>query len=272
VDFDDYVQWDAVNASKLKHFYRRTDKHALHEINTGGKRSTPALDLGWLVHLAVLEPERYASSTAQAPKADRRTKVGKAIFAEFEASHPDAIVVASDTFAKVRRMADAVMEHESAALFFNGKGSSEVSVIWDDEKIGVRCKCRIDHVNAINGWPIVGDLKTARNASRQEFGKSMEKFVYDLQAAHYLTGLEAIVPIPAGSPYRRFVFFVVESEEPHCVACHEIEDGSLDEGKRKRERLLKRWRHAVETGVWSGYSPGIELVGLPSYGFYSEED
>jgi len=95
----------------------------------------------------------------------------------------------------------------------------------------------------------------------------VQAYGYHVQAVHYLAGLESLVPIPAGNPFRRFVFFVVESEPPHCVAAYELDDAALNEGAIQRARYLQKWRECVESQVWPGYAPGIDYCSLPAWAF-----
>lgn len=266
VDFDTYAAWDAANASLLNHF-RRTAEHALHYINTGGRERTRSLELGWLLHLAVFEPERYKSEVVVAPKVDRRTKVGKATWAEFTANHPHALYADMDTMGAVKAMRESLFSHQTARLFLEGVGHNEISALWNDRDTGAPCKARVDRVAPINEWPVVGDLKTTWNAERRSFERSIEKYGYDVSAAHYLDGLETIVPIPNGNPFRRFFFFVVENEPPYCTAVYEITEEALVEGKRKRDRYLRQWVECRETGVWPGYPQGVDYVSLPPWAF-----
>ena len=69
IDFDTYSEWDAVNASTLNGF-SRTPAHVYYDMLHGGKERTAALDLGWLVHLVVLEPERFEAEVVVPPKMD----------------------------------------------------------------------------------------------------------------------------------------------------------------------------------------------------------
>lgn len=271
VDFGAYVSWDAANASTLAGF-SKTPAHVLYDLQRGGKKRTPSLDLGWLLHLAVLEPERFESEIVVPPKIDKRYKEGKAAWAKFEAEHGGKQFVGIDAFGKVKAMARNVLEHETAGEFFRGHGYNEVSILWEDNEHGVLCKARIDRVAPIGEWPIVGDLKSAKDASRRAVERSIHMYGYDVQAAHYLAGLEAIVPIPAGNPFRRFVLFVVESEAPHCVACYELDDAALAEGAEKRSRYIRKWRECVESGNWPGYPAGIEYASLPPWAFKKWED
>ncbi len=271
IEYDEYESWDAVNASRLNGF-SRTPAHVHYEMTHGGKERTPSLDLGWLVHVAVLEPDRYESGFVVPPKVDRRTKAGKAAWAEFTAANPDKEFVDADTWAKVNAMRSSLLEHPTAGEFFGGRGHNEVSVIWMDSESGVMCKARIDRVGFVGEWPIVGDLKTARNAARRPIERAIFDYGYDVQAAHYLAALEALYPVPAGNPFRRFVFFVIESEPPYLCACYELDDAALNEGEQKRRRYIAKWQRCVETGVWEGYPPGIEYASLPAWAFKHWED
>lgn len=267
VSFDDYQTWDAANASTLNGF-SRTPAHVYYALLHGGKKRTAALDLGWLFHLAVLEPERFEAETVVPPNVNRKTKVGKATWAQFEAEHADKTLIDADTFAKVKAMAESLMKHETAAEFFStNPGHNEVSILWEDKEHGIRCKARIDRIGTIGEWPIVADLKTARNAARRSFERDIHTYGYYVQAAHYLAGLEALYPVPSGNNFRRFVFFVVENEPPYCCAAYELDDSALDEGRLKRSQYLKTWRQCVESGKWPGYDSGIDLASLPPWAF-----
>jgi len=271
VSFDEYVSWDAMNQSTLCGF-SKTPAHVRYQIDTGGKKRTLALDLGWLLHLATLEPDLFASTVMEAPKVDGRTKIGKATIAKFAADHPDATVVKPDTFAQVKAMADSVLSHETAGPFFTGRGQNEISMLWEDKEHGVRCKARLDKVGVVNEYPVLGDLKSSRDASRRAFERSISQYQYEVQAAHYLAGCEAIAPIEPGNPFRRFFFFVVESVPPYLTAAYEIGDAALEEGRIKRSRYIRKWKECIETGVWPGFPAGVEYVSLPPWAFRNYVD
>lgn len=265
VDFDTYASWDAVNQTILNGFHK-TPAHVLHDIQTGGK-TTPALELGWLTHLATFEPDRYAAEVVAAPKLDKRTTKGKQKWAELEALNPEKRVVRFEDDKKARTMAKAVRAHPTASVFLSSRGRNEISMVWVEDELGVKCKARLDRYGYLNEWPAVGDLKSARSAARREFEKSILNFGYDVQAAHYLSGLEALHPVPAGDPFRRFVFIVVESEPPHLCALYELDDDSVEEGNRKRNLYLRKWRECIESGTWPGYPDGIQMASLPAWAF-----
>lgn len=266
IDFDTYASWDAVNQTILNRFHR-TPAHVLHEIQTGG-RTTPALELGWLTHLATFEPDRYKAGVVAAPRLDKRTKKGKQIWADLEAGNPEKLVVRFDDDEKARAMALSVRSHPTAGLLLSSRGGNEISVTWHEKiesGVLVKCKARLDRYGYLNECPAIIELKTARNAGRREFEKSIFNFGYHVQATHYLTGLETLHPLEPSGEFRRFIFIVVESEPPHLTAVYELEGDDLEEGYSQRNLYLLKWMQCVESGVWPGYPDGIQTVGLPPW-------
>jgi hypothetical protein len=271
VPFDNYAQWDAVNHGILNNF-RKTPAHVLYELQHGGKARTPSLELGWLTHLATLEPDRFEREYVVAIHVDRRYTEGKRRWAEFTAAHEGKQFIEADDNEAVLAMRHSLCAHPTAGEFLGSKGGVEVSILWEDKETGVLCKARIDKIGAVGEWPLVGDIKTSADASRRAFERDLYNYGYGLQAAHYLDGLETLVPLPTtGQPFRRFGFFVVESSAPWAVAVYEPDDTTLAQAAMDRQRFLRKWKHCVETGHWPGYPDGIELVSYPAWAFKTYE-
>lgn len=264
VPFDEYAAWDAVNSHLLTGL-SRTPAHLKYELDHGGVDPTPALDAGWLLHLAVLEPERYAAEVVVPIKVDRRTTEGKRKWSEFEEANRGKRLVDAETQARVAAMRDALFTHPSAGEFLRSRGANEVSLVWEERQVGVLCKARVDRVAYLGEWPIVGDIKTARTAARRQFERVIYDYGYHVQAQHYLAGLQALAPIPQGQPFRRFCFFVVENDPPHCVAVYELDETALAAAEDDRQRYLRTWRQCVETNRWPGYGDGVDLISLPAW-------
>jgi hypothetical protein len=271
VDFESYCAIDAVNSHVLSGFAQGTPAHVRYAMLHGGHEPTRSLDLGWLVHLAVLEPARFEAEIAVPPKMDRRYKEGKAAWAQFQAAHENALLVDQDDHTAAVAMRDALLAHPTAGEFFRGRGRNEVTVVWADEP-GIPCKARIDRIGTVGEYPVIGDLKTARCAGRRVFERAIYQYGYHIQAAHYTRGLEALAPVPAGNPFRRFVFFVVESAPPHVVACYELDEAAQAQAEIDRQKFLRTWRRCHESGVWPGYGAGIELASLPPWAFQWSSD
>lgn len=265
VSFDDYAAWDAANSHGLITLSKKTPAHLRYELDHAGAERTEALDFGYLLHLAVLEPDRFSSEAVVAPTMDKRSKAGKQAALEFEAAHAGARILAPEKHAKLIAMRDSVYAHPTAREFLMGPGISEASLVWEEE--GMPCKARPDRIGRIGASAVLGDLKTAACADRRTFERAVQSYGYHIQAAHYVAGAEKCVPQPEGNPHRRFVFIVIEKEPPYCVALYEIDDAALNEGDTRRRVALRTWRRCRESGEWPGYADGIDTVSLPAWAF-----
>src|SRR5690606_34623813 len=112
-----------------------------------------------------------------------------------------------------------VLAHPEARRLLELDGHSEVSVFAADPETGVRCRARIDRLNA----EAAIDVKTVSGSvSRIEFGREAARYDYPVQAAWYLDALEWV-----GEPEREWRFIAIEKAAPHLVAVHKLDDVTL---------------------------------------------
>ncbi|WP_063653739.1 PD-(D/E)XK nuclease-like domain-containing protein [Candidatus Arsenophonus triatominarum] len=99
--------------------------------------------------------------------------------AEFEAQAVvnNQIVLKKDDFEQIELMRDSVLVSE---LLENGE--PELSIFYHTEK-GTLLKIRPDWLGLYSGAPFILDVKTTDDF--HDFGKSVDKFGYHLQAAFY---------------------------------------------------------------------------------------
>jgi len=258
IPFSEYATWDAVHHSTLEHF-RRTPAHAreaiLHE-----KEPTQAKALGHAFHEFLLEPERFALDYVIPPKVDRRTKIGKETWATFEAEHPHAIPIAHEEAASYVGMRESILAHETARELLTGRGASEVSLVWLDAETGRTFKARVDRIGEIAGYSFLVDVKTTKDASERSFQKDISNYGYHRQLAEYRDGLFVLRPAE-----RRAALIAVEKEPPYAVACYELDERALEQGRREYRHHLGTYLRCVETGLWPGYDAGLQLIDLPPW-------
>ena len=228
----------------------------------GYKGSTRAMDFGKLVHLAVLEPERWDVDVVVAPEVNRRTKAGKAEWAEFEAANAGKIVTTQADYDAARKAADRVINHPVAGPLFTG-GRAEATVLWTDRPTGIECKGRIDYLNV--GQGLIVDLKTTRDPKPKAFEKSVRMFKYHAQQEMYKSGLKHV-----GIDIDRFLFVAVGSYYPYHVAVYELDLNHAMQGQhlvRKWLDAVKRFRDAEETGqtLWSSLPTEIQTLEMPTW-------
>jgi len=251
--FAEYLALDRLSSSGLKHL-ARSPLHYRHAMSVPSE-STPAQVLGTHVHGLLLEPATYAYAVA--PLCDRRTNVGKAIWAEFQADADGKVTVTQEQHDKARAMRDAVMTHPYAAALL-ASGQPEVSALWDEGP--VECKARVDWLP--DGFDVLADLKTAADASPEGFAAAAGRYRYAWQATLYSMASNA-----CGLGERPMVFVVVENEPPHAVALYMLDQDAIDAARYRIDRLLEQYAECRATDAYPGYSQEIETLELPKWAY-----
>ncbi len=245
----EYFAHPAINCSGLKTILQKTPMHFKHQ-QTEPRKETAALKIGSAVHCYTLETIAFNERYVIAPTLDKRTKDGKAAWAELESS--GRIILTEDEGELVMNTARAVLTHPTASKLLDN-GTPETSVFAEIDGVEVKCKC--DYLRA--GAAII-DLKTTDDVG--EFSRSITKWGYAQQAAWYLDVLEA-----AGEPVGAFVFVVVEKNAPHAVGIFELSEDWIALGREQNQRALQTYKQCLETDNWFGYSDSIELLTPPAW-------
>ena len=198
---------------------------------------TDALILGKAVHLACLEPEKFAESTVLAPKFDRRSKAGKAEYEAFQTEHGGKLLLTEEqmqTILGMRIRFDLLrVQNPDLSLALNG-AQFEQSLFWD---LGSDlCKCRFDAVNLTKPSPFIVDLKSTKDAHPTSFKWSFKNFHYDLQAEWYKWGLAQINPNTIANT--RYLIVAIEKEPPYAGAVYEV-NFALSKGFEKIQTALQ---------------------------------
>lgn len=214
------------------------------------QEETAALLFGRACHSFVLEGEdAFFNEFAVAPKCDRRTKDGKAAFAEFETANVGKSVITTDDFAMIFAMGASVKAHPFAKQLL-AEGVSEQTVIWEDEETGLMCKCRPDRTPSGNRGVLV-DLKTTTDASERSFLNSVIKYGYCRQASHYIQGINAGI---GRTDYDAFAFIAVEKEAPFRCEVYILDDAFLEYGANERMRLLRLEKQCRKNNYWPAFT------------------
>jgi hypothetical protein len=259
VSRDWYDQVVGVNYSYLKHF-RFSPLHA-RQHRIAPPDQTKAMSLGSAEHAAVLYPGQFDEQFAEAPKFDKRTKVGKEGWAKFEADSGDRMILTDSEMQRVKAMQKSVWLNTTANGLLTGKGANEMAIVWDDAICSTRCKGLIDRMSTDReGYPCIIDVKTAKDVSDNGFSRAMNTFAYHIQAAMYLRGAADIEPIQ-----RRYYFIAVENHAPFDCRVLRLNDDAIEQGTREVERYLRLNDISQKSGVWPGTGNG--LVTLPPWGF-----
>jgi len=240
VDFASYQADPAYGASDLKLLLSQCPKalwHSKHNELAPPKLPTPAMKLGSMIHKKVLEPDDFDKEYVVLE--EKRTKEGKKLALEYEQK---GLTTYTPADAKViDNMTLAICQHPEAHALLD-KGQSEQSFWWAHSSTGLDCKCRCDKIHN----DTIVDLKTCGEggASPKAFTSSILKFMYHVQAAHYLQGTGA----------DRFIFVAIEKVFPYNIGIYELDNDFIDLGYELQEQALLKISEATKTGLWRGYT------------------
>lgn len=222
--------------------------------------ATPALMFGTAFHSFVLEPQKFDDEYIIVPKIDKRTKEGKVLMAQIEAS--GKIPLAEETAEQIKAMAASVMSNKYAAALISG-GEHEQSYYWTDEQTGIELKCRPDCRTDLKSTSVIVDLKTTENADTESFVRSCIKYGYDLQAAMYKAGVEAC----EGKPHK-FIFVAVEKSPPYACNVLEADEFLIKKGRQDMQEYLYTLKECIASGNFYGYNGDKgypNVISLPAW-------
>jgi hypothetical protein len=209
------------------------------------------LVLGRGAELVVVDAENWRTNAAK-DKAKEARASGKVplLLAEHE---------------QVKVMAAAIRAHPLASVLFNpdAGGKPEQSLFWQDTEFGIWRRARLDWLPDWHGYGrlIVPDYKTCAAADRASIAKAMHNYGYFRQAPWYCDAVRAlgVADDPA------FVFVFQETAPPYLVTVAGLDEDAMDAGRAMNRLACEVYRDCAGSGIWPGYSDGIEYVSLPPY-------
>lgn len=245
----------AVSSTGLKAIYKGNPAYCLEKYirRSLPDDDTPAKLIGRATHKLILEYRSFKKDFAIIPQVDKRTKAGKAIWAEFKEQHPGKEYISQEDYDDIRRMRDAVMRHPQANQLLSG-GEAERSVVWMEENtdIPIACRARCDYIKG----NILIDLKTCLSAQPEEFTRDLIRMKYPIQEAHYRQGF---------SECSAFAFIAVEKGDFNTVEVYDLDDIFDECGYLMWQEALEKWAKCVKDDHWPTYRGGITTLDCPPY-------
>lgn len=280
---EEYHAANGVSNSQLKHL----NPPARFPVAMATKTEpTPFMRMGTLVHAAILEPDKpFPAITVQpetypAPATHADVKAGKIAAGEplkwsnnakwckgWYAAQKQAgqDVMSAQEFGVLNGCVKALTDDPWASRSLS-VGEGEVSVFAPltlPSGREVLRRMRLDWVRP----PVIYDIKVVQegNGSREAFEKLAFERRYHVQAAYYMDGWNNVVC--TSDQVEAFVFFVVERKEPFLVSRFEVAFDSevANAGRAQYIQDLETFMDCNESGVWPGYPPGFQPLGLPGW-------
>lgn len=261
MDFAMYCALEAVSRSEVVEL-ATSPKH-YRWFKDHGSKVTPALSLGTAIHDAVLQPGLFKRRYMVAPEGDRRTKAGKAAFAEFEESvQPGQTILRASEHESCLAIQAAIRENPQASkLLYEIPGMNEVSAVVELD--GTLRKLRMDRFCPTTGLgPIIVDLKSAVSAEPREWMRSAIKYRLHYQVAWYVDCARAL---GYDVDHTSFYFVVYEKTPPYGCSLHQFDSEAVEIAQKEIAQLLAILKKCEETGRWPDYSGLVHKISLPRW-------
>lgn len=259
--------------------------------------TTPAMALGRALHCLALEPDlfpvRYCKPPVDQPKkptaAQRNAKKPSpdtliqiaaydAWAEKWEAENGGKIIISDvsdqdkgawgvSDWDRLHAMASSIHANPIASALMDG-ARTEMTMYWQDanargdgDPTWRLCKGRADFYS--DAHYIMGDIKTAADASFSGFARAVHDHRYEVQAAWYSDGAKL-----CGLRVDAFVFVVVEKEPPYLTACYTLPAQWLHQGRVKYRRDLETYHKCRQADQWPGYE-SLRDLDMPPYARFS---
>ena len=245
-DRKEYRAFPALNQSAAKKLLV-SPAHYQAYINTP-QEETKALRFGTFVHAAILEPHTLNDLYATAPDVDKRTKDGKAAFAEFATLNAGKTILDAEESA----LGHLVASHAKMALKRHKVAFGLTEAMYHVDYNGIPLKAAIDGVSGDYLW----DIKTTDDASAAGMLKSIRNYRYNLQAYWY----RLVYELATGHRPLGFRFLFVEKEPPFATAVCEVGPELMSWAIADFEKALTLYRDCTASGIWPAYPDDIQVI------------
>jgi len=245
----------------LKNILNHSPAHALESMQN--HTDSAAMKIGRAAHCLVLEGEQvFNDQYAAAPECDRRTKEGKAVYAEFIASLNDREALTVIELELITALA-LVLKTNGLTKHLFIDGQPEVSAFGQIN--GVDIKGRFDYYHPEE--QIIIDLKTCLDASPEAVKKYIVKYGLHIQQYVYSELHRNIT----GNKPADFIFVMVEKSAPFGVAAFRLKPEAVVLAKDEVEKALDIYQQCKASGIWPAYPETVQEIDLPPW-YYSQKE
>jgi len=259
---DYHADKTSVSSSGLKHLIKSPKHFKKLYLEAESKPDTTAMRFGRIVHLALLEPNKFKEKVKAVPNfGDLRLSINREKKKEWLASLPEGVeFVSTEEYDDLLQIIDSVLENKYAANLIKG-AVFECSGFFRDPETGLSCKIRPDIMRL--DLAVLPDVKTSAFPDKETFSREIWKYRYDLQIAHYMLGIECIT----GKRPEISCFIVVEKEPPFEIQVFEADVGMISRADLELRVLLNKLHECVKNNHFPGRQgdSGPQIIGLPPW-------
>ena len=257
---ENYDDIKRMNASTIVHGMK--SMWALRCAIDGGFKSSPAMEFGSQYHCLILEPEEFERTHAVMPNFSKhednvdgkggRSESGNTLWAKrrkaqffSDCRDEGREIITQENYDKAQQMIAAIRRNKVATEVLR-TSTKEVTLLG--EIGGVEFKGRVD----LLGPTILADIKGTPDATDHTFGRSMANINTVFKMSIYRELLRQSQRDP-----EEVLLIAVESSGFFDSCVYSIPEEALDDGFRKVERVVERYKRCIERDKWPGLQDGM---------------
>ena len=249
MSMQDYHAHPAIGSSKAKLALKSLQLFDDSRLGIYAQADKPHFAIGTLIHMMVLEPEKFARQVTTLgpinPATGKMYGRETAKFAAWQSESPDVQVVEQWVYLMLERM-----PHEVKELL---RGTVREQSFFTT-LAGLPVKCRPDALKP----GLIIDLKTCMDVDRIE--RDIAKLSYWFTAAYY----RAVMHAATGKRHaHRFIF--VEKSPPYRWRIVDLDAGYNMHGDSVVSGVLSRIYDANISGNWADSDDVSQMVGMPQW-------
>ena len=261
LDMKKYHSTDDLSAHNLMDFILWCGQGSVAQKNKTDKQ-TPAMLEGSLIH-HMAQFREYESEYALAPDIDRRTKAGKAEYAEFESQLGHRKAISRAQLDMATGCMEALWSDPDARLFLEN-GKMERSGFCKIMGVPVKARPDIDcsHIATSENFPALADIKTRKVRA----GKT-EVWLSDFYntGLYIQAGLQILVWRELGCHVDEYVHILVERGAPYCVNVIKLPPEWKASCILHVHNAIEKWKSWLENGSPKSYGQGIKILPYPEW-------
>lgn len=250
---EDYRAMAGISQSMLKPLFK-SPAHYKQQFEEE-KKTTDAMVLGSITHLATFQPKLFAEQVIIAPKFDRRKPADKEAEQRFLEENVGKYCVDQKDYDLALAISDSVKNTETHAELTKS-GNAEVCVFSHELPYeDIYLKGKMDWINFDK--KIIVDLKTTSQSLDNDYvvKNIIRDLLYDVQQAMYQMLLDH-----NGLGNYEFIFEFVESKAPHGVRFVKISPAGIKKAKDQLDIGIALLQHCITHNMWTSYTEEIKVI------------
>lgn len=245
--------------SSLKHILTSPLHFADNWHHGKSRKKTDDLFFGSLVDDLLFFPDEFNKKYTVKPKFEgtgARTREK-----EWKDENKSMQFATNEQIREAKIMAENIKTNPITKWLYEATTAIQQTMIYTDKKTGLKFICKMDSVAEFKGRTIIWDLKTAADASNEQYQKDASKWGYPLQGHMYCNAY-----IRKSGKFPEFYNIVAEKGDPYAVNNFRADATFMQVGKKQFEIAVERILYCMEHDC---FNQGYEFMNIQGYNILS---